>query len=530
MANNLLSKIQDEYLTCQICKGFYTKPKALPCLHTFCFDCLERYIRLNLSRHLPCPMCRKKFKVPRKGVDTFPSNHLVNGISGLLENQPFYLTGARENCAQLGMASGNNSTNARGEDAHIVVVTGLNQGGNGNGVGVLPVQNGCSEGMPRVMIRHISVLSTDGIASGGNSSQMTPVEQSQDLSPVPNSVLQENAGIGQAATCSSQNNNVASLHCNNTPGSAPHSTTIAYWVDSNIREPDFLHQFGQYGAGMADFTNPLSIATSTKGEVIVADMRENRIIAHDRNGKFSISFQCYEEIRDIAFMENGVIAAAVAYSESHAVQCYSMTGEPVKAFKKPSIYDLPHGIAVNKLDQIILTMLDSGDICIANDKGEETTEQHVVGKIYNSNLLKTPMYVATDNSHNILVSDSENHAIRVFDKGGKFLFTFGAKDGNAGDLNNPRGLCTDYKDNIIVADSGHQAVKLFNPKGKYTRTLIQYPRAHEAGFTIFPIDVSVRNFELFVLVVGPYFSQVRVYTYRLQTPVEDVPSMVCALM
>ena len=42
---------------CTICYGDYTQPKQLPCLHTFCQNCLEKFVNPKLM--VECPTCRE---------------------------------------------------------------------------------------------------------------------------------------------------------------------------------------------------------------------------------------------------------------------------------------------------------------------------------------------------------------------------------------------------------------------------------------------------------------------------------------
>lgn len=100
-------------ITCPICQETYKKPKYLPCLHTFCESCLERYI-VNISTicskldklpasifdnkpyvwtgdGFPCPVCRThvqltldqtKSSLPELWAALFPINHLILSIMG----------------------------------------------------------------------------------------------------------------------------------------------------------------------------------------------------------------------------------------------------------------------------------------------------------------------------------------------------------------------------------------------------------------------------------------------------------------
>ncbi|XP_023688969.1 tripartite motif containing 35-28 isoform X1 [Paramormyrops kingsleyae] len=48
----------EEDLTCPVCKDIFKEPGLLPCSHSFCRDCLERYWQQKGIRE--CPVCRKR--------------------------------------------------------------------------------------------------------------------------------------------------------------------------------------------------------------------------------------------------------------------------------------------------------------------------------------------------------------------------------------------------------------------------------------------------------------------------------------
>lgn len=77
----------DDFLTCLICTEPYDNPKVLPCHHTFCTGCLDRYFTTVQQEGnqepgtLPCPVCRRVVSVPNTGVQgmnqdgNIPSHH-----------------------------------------------------------------------------------------------------------------------------------------------------------------------------------------------------------------------------------------------------------------------------------------------------------------------------------------------------------------------------------------------------------------------------------------------------------------------
>ena len=66
----------ENLVTCAICLGNFTErdPRTLPCLHTFCVDCLHQtYLAKidrepSMKRFITCPTCNDKSKLPDSSV------------------------------------------------------------------------------------------------------------------------------------------------------------------------------------------------------------------------------------------------------------------------------------------------------------------------------------------------------------------------------------------------------------------------------------------------------------------------------
>ncbi|KAL3892158.1 hypothetical protein ACJMK2_004392 [Sinanodonta woodiana] len=64
---------------CSICMDIYKSPKLLPCHHSFCYKCLDDYVRANLQNgRFDCPLCRKSAVLPKEGVLGFQTNFYVD--------------------------------------------------------------------------------------------------------------------------------------------------------------------------------------------------------------------------------------------------------------------------------------------------------------------------------------------------------------------------------------------------------------------------------------------------------------------
>ena len=71
------------YLCFEVYNSTTKVPKGLPCMHTFCLECLGKFVKDKLDFKLPCPLCQAKLTLPEGGVLAIPTNILVNT---LLEN------------------------------------------------------------------------------------------------------------------------------------------------------------------------------------------------------------------------------------------------------------------------------------------------------------------------------------------------------------------------------------------------------------------------------------------------------------
>ncbi|KAL3890337.1 hypothetical protein ACJMK2_002621, partial [Sinanodonta woodiana] len=67
---------------CSICMDIFKNPKLLPCHHSFCYKCLEDYVKVNLRNgRFNCPMCRKSVELPPGGVASFQENFYIDSYS-----------------------------------------------------------------------------------------------------------------------------------------------------------------------------------------------------------------------------------------------------------------------------------------------------------------------------------------------------------------------------------------------------------------------------------------------------------------
>ena len=68
-------------ITCGICQEHYTEPKALPCLHYYCKQCVLRLaLKTGTGKPFSCPECRCEATLPEGGVDELKTAFFVNRL------------------------------------------------------------------------------------------------------------------------------------------------------------------------------------------------------------------------------------------------------------------------------------------------------------------------------------------------------------------------------------------------------------------------------------------------------------------
>ena len=66
---------------CSICTEVFTDPRVLPCIHTFCLQCLLNYGKNKQPwGRMACPLCRKEFTIPDDGLAGTQKNFFMEQL------------------------------------------------------------------------------------------------------------------------------------------------------------------------------------------------------------------------------------------------------------------------------------------------------------------------------------------------------------------------------------------------------------------------------------------------------------------
>ncbi|HEA67179.1 MAG TPA: 6-bladed beta-propeller [Desulfobacterales bacterium] len=102
--------------------------------------------------------------------------------------------------------------------------------------------------------------------------------------------------------------------------------------------------------------------------------------------------------------------------------------------------------------------------------------------------LNAPSDVAVSADGQIYVVDGVNNQIKVFDRNGKLVSSFGRQGSGNGEFRSPLGIDIDRAGNIYIADSGNHRLQIFNRWGNYSAQIKIPPNNKKPAD---PTDVAV---------------------------------------
>nr|CAG4648513.1 EOG090X01W2 [Polyphemus pediculus] len=213
----------------------------------------------------------------------------------------------------------------------------------------------------------------------------------------------------------------------------------------------FLKEFGLYGNGEGEFDCLAGVAINRIGQFIIADRYNHRIQVFDPSGRFLRVFGAQGSTDGKFSYPWGVTTDALGFiyvcdKENHRVQVFQSDGTFVGKFgslgNRPGQLEHPHYIAVQM------------------KFGTRGSEQ---------GSFTWPRGVAVGPDNSIVVADSSNHRVQVFDAKGRFLKEFGLYGNGEGEFDCLAGVAINRIGQFIIADRYNHRIQVFDPSGRFLR-------------------------------------------------------------
>ena len=238
-------------------------------------------------------------------------------------------------------------------------------------------------------------------------------------------------------------------------------------INAGLTSPkqSLLMTFGSRGSQPGLFTWPRGIAVGPDNSIVVADSSNHRVQVFNEHGQHRFSFGCYGNgegefdcLAGVAVNKIGQYIIADRYN--HRIQIFDASGHFIRCFGSQGTVDgkfsYPWGITTDALGLIYVCDKENHRVqvkchyaCIDGQitmvifflqvfqsDGSFVSKFGVMGSKPGN--LEHPHYIAVSNTNRVIVSDSNNHRIQIFDVNGKVLTTFGSEGTDAGQFKFPR--------------------------------------------------------------------------------------------
>ena len=227
--------------------------------------------------------------------------------------------------------------------------------------------------------------------------------------------------------------------------------------------------FGQLGSSVGMLRKPWGVAVNDRNEIAVTEVGNHRVQVFSSDGSYLRSFGRKGDKQGefiwpagIAFDKNNNII--VVDSENQRVQMFSEHGEYLSQFGGEGNLDHqlcdPYGLSVDSDGNIIVADFSNKVMKTFSPSGQ------LLHKLCGRGVLTSPFHCVQYDKYNI-VSDRDEHCIKVFDSNGDFLYKFGKKGDGGGAFNEPRCLSVNKAGHLVICDTKNHRVQVFELSGKF---------------------------------------------------------------
>ena len=230
-----------------------------------------------------------------------------------------------------------------------------------------------------------------------------------------------------------------------------------------------VSSFGKEGSTVGMFRSPWGVAVNARDEIAVTDSLNHRVQIFNRNGNHLRSFGRegdkaghFKYPRGIAFDNNGTIF--VADSGNHRIQIFSGEGQYVGSFgEKGNPFrrlNYPWGLSVDNDGNIIVADTGNKMIKIFSSDGM------FLKKIGGQEAFTCPIHCVQYDTY-LIVSDKNEHCIKVYDRNRNFVYKFGKEGEGDGELIHPACLSVNKSGHLMVCDSFNDRLQVFELNGRF---------------------------------------------------------------
>lgn len=231
-----------------------------------------------------------------------------------------------------------------------------------------------------------------------------------------------------------------------------------------------------FSVGIDRLDKPMAVVSDDKGQIYVADAGHKEIKVYDPNGTYLFSFG-KGQLKAPFQMTYNSGEFWVADPEQKKVQVFGSDGVLKQTFvqspqnKNPNSKEdlIPVAVAVSDAE-VYVADTAAQQIKVYDKQGKELRSFGHPGNDKSGLSYPNALWLADSK---VFVSDTNNARIQIYSTKGEYLQTIDAKSSKTGPLAFPRGITVMPKGQILVVDVFSHMVRAFDPKGNELWTIGQ---------------------------------------------------------
>ncbi|CAH1255227.1 TRIM3 [Branchiostoma lanceolatum] len=466
MASSLLSQISEDFLKCQICHDTFKRPKVLSCLHTFCLTCLQSYLKKNPRVSIKtflCPLCRQETATPATGADGLKDNFFVSNLLEALSTLKTFKVKGFVACGSCSRSASSRCMEC--EDFLCVHCHGVHA-------------------KLRVTRGH-TVLSIKELSSEGGGAQIRAYTKATSC-PV-------HEGETMRFYCETCHKPIC-RDCTVLDHSKPDHKYV-YFKDALASRKDEIQDLLTSCRGMVEGLEETKERLETE-ETGLRDTKEGTLkdieewvaslVTDTQRKKDELKNQVEtiynEQLKELSAAKSRVemtlndIEGGCSFSEKVLdigtdFEILSMRNEMAARLSELTKMERPR---VDQNRSGLIKFRPYGGIGELIKLGVGELDSRTVGELVlkfgdwgaQHGQFKHPSGVAVSSAGHIIVADTGNHRIQVFDSSGVFMRAFGFYGSTDDAFSHPHDVAMTTDDRVLVTDKGNKIVKLFTIEGK----------------------------------------------------------------
>ena len=246
-----------------------------------------------------------------------------------------------------------------------------------------------------------------------------------------------------------------------------------------------LISFGSEGARPGKFNCPWGVAVNRHDEMAVSDQKNHRVQVFSSEGSFLFSFGekgtghgRFNSPRGVTYGRDDNLL--VVDCGNHRIQQFTKTGQFMRTLgakgELGGKLKNPLGISTSSDGNIMIADRDNERVVVFTPEGRVLLTLH-------GDQLDPQHCISYGNRY--FVSDCKGSCIKVFSDQGDFLYQFGRKGTRDGEFGRPLCLALDKSGRLVVCDSDNHRIQLFQLDGTFCCKFGSKPSFHG------PVSVAV---------------------------------------